>query len=171
MGGLARRARLALLACLMAQLAVGCPHATIHLKNGDALRGEIRYSDAETVYTTRGAVPRSEIERIRHPGLGWGIAGTIFTAGLIVPLIFVASTRGSGDDCDEGEDSLGICSFLRTMAVLAGIGAAISAGIMIWGWKTFVDSRARARAPDEDELTVAPIALTDGERVYWSTLR
>ena len=44
---------------------------------------------------------------------------------------------------------------------------ALGLGPMIWGWVTYAKSRARARPPDNHELTFAPTALTDGERIYY----
>jgi hypothetical protein len=101
-----------------------------------------------------------EIQDIDHPGsTAAAIGTTLGSIGLLLPLI------GLAIDPDILKGGGGGPMYIATMAVPGVIFAISGIPVAIWGWCTWADSRSAAGPFSTPK--VSPVALTDGERMYY----
>jgi hypothetical protein len=156
----------ALIVILIALLAAGCSRsATIHMKGGGIVRGEIARSDAASIYVKaessgeERAVSRANIHEIDHPGDILGVIGTI----LAVPSMVLAIV-GVAFYC-EAPPSVG--ETVGTVSIVTGLVIGIpSIVVAIGGFSRYSESADAARL-DLDKPRIAPSVMSDGTRTYW----
>ena len=149
-------------------LAFGCStKATIYLKDGTSIEGEIKQSDRLAIYVKSNdsdrVVPiyRGSIKEIDHPGNVGAIIGTsLVLTGLTAVTLGIVNAV----ECDGG-----LCGIGTAILTVPGIVIAFPSTIAaIWGWSTWAGSRSAAALPEVPVgPTVIPVALTDGEKIYW----
>lgn len=154
-----RRARGFVLGLLT--LLSGCSSATVHLRDGPPIDGEIVDSDARTVRVRVDGRPvsieRAHIAEIDHPGnvamLVGGVLMGISAAMITVPLVVP-----SGPECDDEIAELVLVS-TGVMYGLTGVVPLVAGGL---SWTT---SRRRAAGRADDAASVHIRATPMGVRV------
>lgn len=148
----------------MVLLVGGCnTAATIYLKDGRIIEGKIKQSDSQSIYVKSKdsdeviVVFRQSIKDIDHPGNGHAIVGTVLGVAAWTAAITVVALEA---DCEGWGCGLGVA-----LISVPGFAVAIpSTAVAVWGWTTWAGSRSAAafEAP-----RIAPLAMTDGERMYY----